>query len=106
LAGRGFVFSASRPLQRWIGRGRPVYDRTNPTAARPPGFRWDQWRTSGGDRFQGGTIAGITSKLDYIKGLGTTTIWVGPIFKQRGHLDTYHGYSIQDFADVEAEGRG
>ena len=25
---------------------------------------------------------------------------MGPIFKQRAHLDTFHGYAIQDFLDV------
>ena len=26
---------------------------------------------------------------------------IGPIFKQHGHLDTYHGYGIQDFLEVD-----
>lgn len=82
--------------------GRQLYDRTSPAAFRPNGFRWDQWRSSGGDRFQGGTLQGITSKLDYIKDLGVTTVWVGPVFKQRTHLDTYHGYAIQDFLNVDS----
>jgi glycosidase len=50
----------------------------------------------GGGRFQGGTLNGITSKLDYLNGLGVTTLWVGPTFKQRTHFDSYHGYAIQD----------
>src|SRR5581483_5766014 len=82
----------------------PLLDRTSLTtiaAARPQNFRWDQWAQSGGERWQGGTIAGITSKLDYFQALGITTLWVGPVFKQRGHLDTYHGYAIQDFLDVD-----
>ncbi|MEO6785949.1 MAG: alpha-amylase family glycosyl hydrolase, partial [Chthoniobacteraceae bacterium] len=80
---------------------RPKLDRTNPAAARPPGFRFDQWAQSGGDRYQGGTIAGITSKLDYLRNLGVTTLWVGPVFKQRAHLNTFHGYAIQDFLEVD-----
>jgi glycosidase len=80
---------------------RELYDRTNPGKYRLNGFRWDTWRQSGGDRFQGGTIQGITSKLDYIKNLGATTIWVGPVFKQRVHVDSYHGYAIQDFLEVD-----
>ncbi len=68
---------------------------------RPPPFAVEGWAKSGGARFQGGTIRGITSKLAYIKGLGATTIWVGPTFKQRGHWDSYHGYAIQDFLDVD-----
>jgi glycosidase len=80
---------------------RPLLNRTNLAGARPPGFRFDDWAKAGRDRFQGGTIAGISSKLGYLKGLGVTTLWVGPIFKQRAHLDTFHGYAIQDFLDVD-----
>jgi hypothetical protein len=32
--------------------GRPLLDRTNPGAARPPGFRFDRWAESGGGRYQ------------------------------------------------------
>jgi glycosidase len=81
--------------------GRPMLDPANPAGSRPAGFRWDRWAQSGGDRFQGGTIAGITSKLPYVKALGATTLWVGPVFKQRLHWDTYHGYAIQDFLEVD-----
>src|SRR5438105_63077 len=85
---------------------RPLLNRGDRAAARPapagvPGWRWDLWAQSGGDRWQGGTLRGIASKLDYIAGLGATAIWVGPVFKQRGHLNTFHGYGIQDFLDVD-----
>jgi len=90
---------------------RPMLDRANLRAARPPGFRFDKWAQAGGndraglssptERFQGGTIAGIRSKLDYLKGLGVTTLWIGPVFKQRAHVDSFHGYAIQDFLDVD-----
>jgi glycosidase len=56
---------------------------------------------AGGTVFQGGTIAGVQSKLPYLKGLGATALWVGPVFKQRKDLETYHGYGIQDFLDVD-----
>ena len=46
-------------------------------------------------------MAGIRSKLDYLAGLGVTTLWIGPIFRQRVEEDTYHGYSIQDFLDID-----
>jgi len=81
--------------------GRPLVDPNNRAANRPAGFRWDQWTASGGGRYQGGTLAGLTSKLDYIKGLGATTLWVGPVFKNRTHWDSYHGYAIQDFLEVD-----
>jgi len=78
-----------------------LLDRSNPNAARPSWFRFDQWAQSGRERWQGGTVQGIESKLDYLAGLGITVLWIGPLFKQRGHLDTYHGYGIQDFLDVD-----
>src|SRR3954451_822283 len=53
--------------------------------------RWDFWAVSGRNRFQGGTIAGITEKLTaepdgspgYLPALGVTTLWVGPVWHQR-----------------------
>lgn len=33
--------------------------------------------------YQGGDLKGLTEKLDYIKGLGTTSIWMAPIFKNQ-----------------------
>lgn len=54
-----------------------------------------------GKGFTGGTLNGIRSKLPYLKGLGMTTLWVGPVFKQCASLETYHGYGIQNFLDVD-----
>ena len=73
---------------------RPLLDRVTPSrraAQWPDGqpWRWDRWAQSGADRWQGGTLRGVASKLDYLERLGVTTIWIGPVFKQRGHLDTY-----------------
>ncbi|AFY29062.1 alpha-amylase family glycosyl hydrolase [Cyanobium gracile] len=85
---------------------RPLLDRENLNAARPslPGgspWRFDKWAISGSGRFQGGSITGITTKLGYLKDLGVTSIWVGPIFKQRCHENNYHGYAIQDFLQID-----
>jgi glycosidase len=85
---------------------RPLLDRSKLTDARPKhangeAWRWDTWAKSGSDRYQGGTLAGVTSKLDYLQGLGVTTVWLSPVFRQRGHLDTYHGYGVQDFLEVD-----
>lgn len=33
--------------------------------------------------YQGGDLKGLTERLDYIKGLGTTAIWLAPIFENR-----------------------
>ena len=75
---------------------RPLLDRDKRAAARPPlpngeAWRWDRWSESGAERWQGGNLRGVASKLDYLKSLGVSTIWHSPVFKQRGHLDTYHG---------------
>ncbi|MDK1474070.1 pullulanase-type alpha-1,6-glucosidase [Streptomyces sp. 549] len=58
--------------------------------------------------YQGGDLKGITQKLDYIKGLGTTSIWMAPIFKNKpvqGEGENasagYHGYWITDFTQVD-----
>jgi len=40
--------------------------------------------------------------LDYLRPLGITTLWVGPVLKQRAHLNTFHGYAIQDFLEVDS----
>jgi glycosidase len=64
-------------------------------------WRWDNWQASGNNRFQGGTLKGIQSKLPYLADLGATTIWVAPVFRQRVELNTYHGYGIHDFLDID-----
>ncbi|MFI6653314.1 pullulanase-type alpha-1,6-glucosidase [Streptomyces sp. NPDC050529] len=58
--------------------------------------------------YQGGDLKGMTERLDYIKGLGTTAIWLAPIFKNRPVQGTgkdasagYHGYWITDFTQVD-----
>ena len=55
-----------------------------------------------GKVFQGGTLQGIIRRLDYIRGLGASAIWLSPIFKNRQEKrDTYHGYGIQDYLEVD-----
>ncbi|MFJ6700982.1 pullulanase-type alpha-1,6-glucosidase [Streptomyces sp. NPDC091272] len=58
--------------------------------------------------YQGGDLKGLTDKLDYIKGLGTTAIWMAPIFRNKPVQGTgkdasagYHGYWITDFTQVD-----
>lgn len=68
---------------------------------RGSGWSWEQWLRSGQSRYQGGTLKGIESKLAYLQDLGVSTIWVGPVFRQRIEEDSYHGYGIQDFFDID-----
>src|SRR6266511_4605961 len=59
--------------------------------------------------YHGGDLKGLISKLDYIKGLGTTAIWLTPSFKNKPvqGLGTpypsagYHGYWITDFTRID-----
>jgi len=52
--------------------------------------------------FQGGTLRGVTRRLDYIAGLGVNGIWLSPVFKNRPEQnDTYHGYGIHSFLEVD-----
>lgn len=71
-------------------------DRTNDRDVRP------------GDphAYHGGDLAGLIGKLDYIKALGATALWLTPFNdNQDGPLDgkywAYHGYWIQDFNRVD-----
>ena len=45
----------------------------------------------------GGDLKGIQQKLDYIKSLGATAIWITPIPLNVGGNSAYHGYGAQDF---------
>jgi cyclomaltodextrinase / maltogenic alpha-amylase / neopullulanase len=47
--------------------------------------------------FYGGTLAGVTEQLDYIAALGTSIIWLSPIFPSPSH----HGYDATDYYGVE-----
>jgi glycosidase len=77
---------------------RPLFDRAQPDAFRAQDTA--AWMAAG-RRFQGGTLKGVQSKLDYLRDLGVTTLWIGPVWRQRADLQTYHGYAIQNFLDVD-----
>jgi len=47
-----------------------------------------------------GDLQGITSRLDYIAGLGVDAIWISPFFKSP--QDDF-GYDVADYCDVHAE---
>ena len=58
--------------------------------------------------FNGGDLAGLTKRLDYIEGLGATAIWFAPIFKNKpvqgpkgDESAGYHGYWVTDFTQVD-----
>jgi glycosidase len=47
--------------------------------------------------YQGGDLQGIIDKLDYIKKLGATAIWLSPLYEGL----YYHGYHITDFLEID-----
>jgi glycosidase len=47
--------------------------------------------------FYGGTLNGVAEQLDYIASLGTTAVWLSPIFPSPSH----HGYDATDYYSVE-----
>ncbi|HEY6964286.1 MAG TPA: alpha-amylase family glycosyl hydrolase [Erythrobacter sp.] len=58
--------------------------------------------------YHGGDLKGLTSRLDYIQGMGVTAIWFAPIFKNKpvqgmpGQESAgYHGYWVTDFTSVD-----
>jgi len=58
--------------------------------------------------YHGGDLKGLIGKLDYIQGLGTTSIWLTPSFLNRPVQGTgvnvsagYHGYWITDFTRID-----
>jgi alpha-amylase len=76
----------------------------------PPGKSEGQsgFDPTGKGWYHGGDLQGLRSKLDYIKRLGTTAIWLTPSFKNKAVQDNngfpsagYHGYWITDFTQID-----
>ena len=57
--------------------------------------------------YQGGDLKGLLNRIDYIRGLGTTSIWLTPSFKNKavqledGPSAGYHGYWVTDFTQID-----
>ena len=49
----------------------------------------------------GGDIAGITANLDYIAEMGFTAIWSSPLLINDMPEQSYHGYAITDYYQVD-----
>ncbi|MFJ3582174.1 carbohydrate binding domain-containing protein [Streptomyces sp. NPDC090127] len=54
-----------------------------------------------GDPMFRGDFKGLVDKLDYIKGLGFSAVWITPVVLNRSDYD-YHGYHGYDFYQVDA----
>ena len=56
-------------------------------------------------RYSGGDLAGVQKRLDYIQGLGATSVWITPPVANQwwnGTYGGYHGYWASDFKRVDA----
>ena len=55
-------------------------------------------------KYWGGDILGIIDKLDYLKAMGVTAIWISPLFEQVEDLQfenaAMHGYWTKDFKRI------
>ena len=94
---KGFLDNAGATVSTGATVRFQPADRGNATTT--PADR-TQWFDAGG-KFVGGTLRGLESKIGYLKRLGITAIWVSPVFKQVRSADSYHGYGIQNFLDVD-----
>jgi hypothetical protein len=75
----------------------PADDAENAVKTEADAARWRE----AGTKYVGGKLKGLQSKIGYLKRLGVTALWISPIFKQVRFQETYHGYGIQNFLEVE-----
>ncbi|MBR2369669.1 MAG: starch-binding protein [Paludibacteraceae bacterium] len=61
---------------------------------------WDNQAANAGDPPWRGDFKGLIEKLDYIKAMGFTTVWITPIVENASGYD-YHGYHAHDFSKVD-----
>ena len=111
------VYDDSQPTPDWFGRGVTYQifpDRFNRTSVPNPqgmlGDRlvhqdWDELMEYLPDQageirnrdFFGGSLRGVEEKLDYLQGLGVTTLYFCPIFES----DSNHRYNTGDYETVD-----
>lgn len=48
----------------------------------------------------GGDIQGIINRLDYLKDLGITAVWINPLVENNTRI-SYHGYAATDFYNID-----
>ena len=61
---------------------------------------WDAQNYNVGDPAWRGDFKGLIEKLDYIKALGFTAVWITPIVTNGSGYD-YHGYHALNFSEVD-----
>lgn len=61
---------------------------------------WDNQERNEGDPAWRGDFKGLIEKLDYIKALGFTAVWITPVVENASGYD-YHGYHAFNFSKVD-----
>ncbi|MCI6829500.1 MAG: alpha-amylase family glycosyl hydrolase [Prevotella sp.] len=61
---------------------------------------WDNQEANEGDPAWRGDFKGLIDKLDYIKALGFTAVWITPVVQNASGYD-YHGYHAMDMSRVD-----
>ncbi|MBO7317149.1 MAG: alpha-amylase, partial [Bacteroidales bacterium] len=61
---------------------------------------WDNQDRNEGDPAWRGDFKGLIEKLDYIKALGFTAVWITPVVENASGYD-YHGYHAFNFSKVD-----
>lgn len=61
---------------------------------------WDNQDRNQGDPAWRGDFKGLIEKLDYIKALGFTSVWITPVVENASGYD-YHGYHAINFSKVD-----
>ena len=61
---------------------------------------WDAQNYNVGDPAWRGDFKGLIEKLDYIKALGFTAVWITPVVENASGYD-YHGYHARNFSEVD-----
>lgn len=95
-AGQTFYFL----LTDRFANGSTANDRGG-SAGTPAEHGFDSGRIS---HYHGGDFAGLTARLDYLRDLGVTAVWVTPPFKNKpmqSGTAGYHGYWILDFLQID-----
>ena len=81
------MVETSSPIQTAANnRGGSQHEKSGNAANDDPMFRGD--------------FKGLVEKLDYIKGLGFSAVWITPVVLNRSDYD-YHGYHGWDFYKVD-----
>ncbi len=70
----------------------------SPRMAHTPGIQFKAWGSPPEEQgYQGGDLYGVVDKLDYLKDLGVTALYLNPIFTAA----TNHRYNAYDYLDVD-----